>query len=488
MRTHHTHLTQAELALLEEQYWASPYGKRQQKYQLNNEFNSSPQPTKLAVFDFDSTLFLSPLFSGNLWDSWFVNAATTENLIGPGFWRDIRSLILDNTDTITSTTATDAAQNLVKSAWKGWWNEDVVVEARRAIEDSLTLAVVLTGRRVHPFANLIKQMLTSKNLHFDILGLRPDPPTTATTNSNIHHLLDFNEIPDTFMTTMDFKLCFILHLRSKVKTLQDIVMWDDRPSHLPVFEKYVATLVQQGYFKQGSVKSVVAVRPRYNEKWEINLVNKMVESHNHALEQTKDRPVSPVSVVVDDKGNMVNSYDFIKLVRKPSISVLRLVPSSVIKVQDTFGLFYQHHHQTLEQLQPTWQYLYGEQPVFFGDIVLDTSTTKSTLGRIKKTGDSTQQVDLVVVGWHIGETASNDINVVPVDHGLTLSVWIDGMNEHGDRLILPLWYRPSTFQKLTTQSYQWSQSPEKYYGLRLTAYLDYVYMYGIEKMEPPGHL
>lgn len=444
------------------------------------------QPTKLAIFDFDSTLFLSPLFSGNLWDAWLVNAVTTENLFGPGFWRDIRSLSLARNDgdfaATAPTKATDLATKLVESAWDGWWNEDVVVEARRAIQDPQVLTVLLTGRRVHPFAGLVKQMLSTKGLAFDILGLRPDPASPSTDNNG----LDFNEIPDTFLTTMDFKACFILHLRSKVTSLQEIVMWDDRPSHLPVLKRFVAGLIKDGYFQHGSVESVMAVRPRYNPEWEIKLVTTILESHNHALQQTDDRPVPPVSVVVDDDGNSVDSYDLVRLVRRPTATpVLRLTPASIENVRRAFAPSYQQHHQSLEALQPDWQYRYGEQPVFFGDLVFDTSVSSSTLNCLHEQ----RQVSLVVVGWDTRRTSvfgGADTPAVLVDHGLTLSVRVEGLSSSTpdeNPLILPLWYRPSTFQKLPTQSYQWTHSPGMYDGLRLTAHVDHLCLYGIEKKE-----
>jgi hypothetical protein len=372
------------------------------------------------------------------------------------------------------------ATQLIESAWDGWWNEDVVAEARRAIQDPQVLTVLLTGRRIHPFASLIKQMLSTKNLVFDVLGLRPDPASAPADNN----ALGFNEIPDTFSTTMDFKACFILHLRSKVTSLQEVVMWDDRPSHLPVLKRFVAGLTKDGYFLHGSVESVIAVRPRYNPEWEIKLVTTILESHNHALQKTNDRPLAPVSVVVDDDGNSVDSYDLVQLVRRPTATpVLRLSPSSVDNVRHAFASIYQQHHQSLEALQPDWQYRYGEQPVFFGDLVFDPSVSSSTL----KCLHEQQQVTLVVVGWDTRRTSvfeGVDTPAVIVDHGLTLSVRVEGLSSlspDDNPLILPLWYRPSTFQKLPTQSYQWTHSPGTYDDLRLTAQLDYMCLYGIEK-------
>ncbi|CAO3600767.1 unnamed protein product [Absidia cylindrospora] len=536
MRTHHTHLSEAELTLLEEQFRLSPYGhQQQQQQQLDDSNRYNKPPTKLSVFDFDSTLFLSPLLSGTLWDAWLVNAITTENLLGAGFWRDIRSLPQQNDSNSYST----------DSEWHGWWNEDVVKEARRAIEDPATLTVLLTGRRAHPFGHRIKHMLSTKNLEFDILGLRPDPfipasssssssaaaaattkaSTYGDTNESLNNDgLNFNEIPDTFSTTMGFKSSFILHLKTKLPSLQQIVLWDDRPSQIPVLQEFVATLIDQSYFEQGSVESVMAVRPKYNPRWEFSLVETMVSSHNRALEKACTSKAPPETVVVDDLGNTLGSYDPVQLVRRPftipipdygssssnnnnnkdNYSVLRLIPSSVDDLRVTFEPMYQQHVKVMEQRQPSWQFLYGEQPVFFGDIAFGCSSTSSSFPSAvqrlqeKNTG-ADQHVTLVVTGWDIGSLpspAEETLKEVPVmDRGLTLRVRVLELEESSNtlassssftldnELLLPLWYKPSTFQKLSNLPHRWTDASGIYDGLRLKAYLDHVYLYGLDKMK-----
>ncbi|ORZ15949.1 hypothetical protein BCR42DRAFT_416197 [Absidia repens] len=525
MRTHHTHLSEAELTLLEEQFRLSPYGQQQQQQQNSDDGNSyNKPPTKLSIFDFDSTLFLSPLLSGTLWDAWLVNAITTENLLGAGFWRDIRSLPPQNDDS-------DAYSS--DTAWHGWWNEDVVMEARRAIEDPETLTVLLTGRRAHPFGHRIKHMLSTKNLAFDILGLRPDPflPATKTsaygdTDESLDNNdgLNFNEIPDTFSTTMDFKSSFILHLKTMLPSLQQIVVWDDRPSQIPVLQEFVATLIDQDYFEQGSVESVMAVRPKYNPRWEFSLVETMVSSHNRALKKACTSKAPPETVVVDELGTTLGSYDPVQLVRRPftipipsygstsnfskdDYSVLRLTPSSVDELRVAFETMYQQHVKVMEQSQPSWQFRYGEQPVFFGDIAFGcTSTSKSPPSAIQRLKEKNigadQHVTLVVTGWDLQSSMVSEgtLKEVPVvDRGLTLRVRVLELEESNDtltlasgsssssfildnELLLPLWYKPSTFQTLSNLPHHWTDASGSYDDLQLKASLDHVYLYGLDKL------
>ena len=85
--------------------------------------NMHAAPTNLAVFDFNSTLFLTPSPSPTIWHSSLIHALTTEGLWGPGWWRDIRSLELG------------PQAVLENSQWNGYWNEDIVAKARAAIAD-----------------------------------------------------------------------------------------------------------------------------------------------------------------------------------------------------------------------------------------------------------------------------------------------------------------------------------------------------------------
>ncbi|KAI8098688.1 uncharacterized protein BX664DRAFT_271439 [Halteromyces radiatus] len=461
MRTSHTELTEQELTLLEHQYYHSPLGQRQN--QVNKE-----TLTKLVIFDFDSTLFLSPLLSSTLWDDFLVNAVTTENLFGPGFWRDIRSLQVGNDGL---------------AQWEGWWNEDVVLAARQAIQDPHTVTVLLTGRRAHPFAALVEQMLCSKQLTFDMVGLRPDPSLSVDMSSTKTDL-GFNEQPDIFPTTMDFKACFILHLRSRIPSLQHIIMWDDRRSHQLALQEFISTLINNGYFMDGHLESVEAIRPKYNPQWELALVENMLATHNQALEKKCTSSASTMRVMVDTKGNMVDSYDPVQLVRRPYAmssdpSVLRLTPCSVDRLKKTFDSFYQQHMETMKQTQPSWRYLHGEQPVFFGDIVFDTtvpfSCSSPTIRKIT-TMDDTQYITLVVTGWDIGST---------MDRGITLRVEVKESSssdkQQDSPFILPLWYKPSTFQRLPSLPYKWTYTHGTCDDLYLKAYSDHVYLYGIEK-------
>jgi len=78
-------------------------------------------------------------------------------------------------------------------------------------DDALT--VLLTGRGEHNFADLIKRMITSKNLEFDMLCLKPE----AGPNNQ------------RFGSTMKFKQAILEDLVLTYKDSEAIRVYEDRP-------------------------------------------------------------------------------------------------------------------------------------------------------------------------------------------------------------------------------------------------------------------
>ncbi|KAI8067897.1 hypothetical protein BC940DRAFT_367529 [Gongronella butleri] len=253
-------ITVEEKALLQQQFDASPYC--QQK-------NSRPLPTKLAVFDYDSTLFLSPSLSPSLWHSKLVNALTDEDGIGPGWWKDRRSL--------------DLGPEVAADGWRGYWNEDMVSQARDCLKDKNTLTVILTGRRAIPFQPMIEAMTAAQGLAFDLYGLRPDPSVdtqqdhTSNTSSKHHTLYG---APSVFRNTLDFKSAFLLNLLHNLPSIRDITMWDDRAHHVKRFTDYLDRLKRIDLIDKLAVLYVPPIRPRFRPMWEHAVVADMLTRHH----------------------------------------------------------------------------------------------------------------------------------------------------------------------------------------------------------------
>jgi hypothetical protein len=99
-------------------------------------------PWNLVVFDFDATLYNSPLPPKKGSTAWWMTAKSLQGAGAPGF--DPR------------------------------WNLDVVRAARRAWLEPGTRTALLTGRAdVEPLAGVLRRLLRDAGLTFDIISLKP---------------------------------------------------------------------------------------------------------------------------------------------------------------------------------------------------------------------------------------------------------------------------------------------------------------------------
>ncbi|KAI9253670.1 hypothetical protein EDC94DRAFT_546394 [Helicostylum pulchrum] len=383
---------------------------------LENQFQNSPyytqqrEPVTLDIFDFDSTLFLSPLLSCNLWHSSFIDFITTENLLGPGWWRDIRSLQVDALD----------------SQWKGFWNEDIVSQVKQSMLDPTHMTVLLTGRRYHPFHQLIESVLAAKGLRFDVVGLRPDPAQVFEQNQFM-----FNFEPNVFATTMEFKTCFLVQMLQNVPTLKNIVMWDDRTAHIGAFRNYLKMMVCQKIIETGNIISVPAAKPKYNPVWELETVQKMISRHNDAVTELKNKgKLLQENVFIEANGKVMSSNNMFGLKKVPAIPILELDDELSKRLKSMFEPDYIQDLSTMTHSE--WELDYAEVPEYFGTSVL-----------------------LVEPVSHHNEFTILARSKATLEDGMVLQVQLSQ-----DKLILPLWYRPSSFNHLSRKTYTWIPVPE----------------------------
>lgn len=142
-------------------------------------------PTKLAIYDFDGTLFRSPEKP----DDWTA-----------GWWGNLASL------TPPIVPETPGAE---------WWNGSVVQRAKRDIADSETVAVLLTGRIAKKFTARVKDLLAQAGLKFQHVYLAPGGDTEA------------------------YKLRAIGDLLKEYPTVTGVDIWEDRANHLQKFADFV---------------------------------------------------------------------------------------------------------------------------------------------------------------------------------------------------------------------------------------------------------
>ncbi|KAG2234636.1 hypothetical protein INT48_003444 [Thamnidium elegans] len=406
---------------------------------LQRQFEKSPfaqshptsKPKKLAIFDFDSTLFFSPLLSPTIWHPDLLKLATAESVYGPGWWRDIRSLDLG------------PFEELKKTAWEGYWNEKIVQDARDCIADTNTMTVVLTGRRFHPFHQLIPDMLESKGLQFDLIGLRPDPESVsdnqweATRNKT---QLSYNITGSVFQSTMHFKTCFILNLLHNIPSLDNVVMWDDRYHHVKRFKEYLDTVKESGTISEGKVIYVPGIRPEYNPEWQKRVIGHIIETHNKALlEHVKEGKVTGKCQQrlewIENRGKPEDPLDagssnLLQLKSLPAQTVIALSTQSINSLKESYAPIFQS--QMEKNKKKEWKYFGGEEPVFFGDNVYISQKVMPK-----------ESIPFGIIGTKLNDikvTAYSDSPKLPC---LLLQVQVGDNTD--SKYILPLWYKPSEF-------------------------------------------
>jgi hypothetical protein len=161
-------------------------------------------------------------------------------------------------------------------AWKGYWNEDVVAAARTAIADPAVLTILLTGRNTD-FSDLIKRMVKSKGLLFDLIVLKPK----ATPHSSI-----------------EFKFCFLDDILAQ-SAAKEVEIYEDREPHAKKFRKYLDGWERQKAGSKSAVHFVVLPIKYLKTSVETELIREMdVYKRTHVgsnLGYTRSREVVEVT-------------------------------------------------------------------------------------------------------------------------------------------------------------------------------------------------
>lgn len=170
----------------------------------------------LHVYDFDNTLFMSPLPNQKLWTGQTVGfLQTQECFLNGGWWHDQR--ILEATG--------EGIEKEEPKAWKGWWNEQLVNLVELSIQQKDALTILLTGRAEHNFADLIRRIVASKKLPFDMICLKPQ---SGPNNQK-------------FGSTMLYKQTLLKDIVHTYKDADEIRIYEDRPKHTKAFRDFFET-------------------------------------------------------------------------------------------------------------------------------------------------------------------------------------------------------------------------------------------------------
>ncbi|KAI1192547.1 hypothetical protein F5X97DRAFT_337473 [Nemania serpens] len=182
-----------------------------------------PAPDKINtihVYDFDNTLFQTPLPNPKLWNSTTLGRLGSPDIfVNGGWWHDSRILAATG----------DGVEREEPRAWSGWWNEKIVELVRLSTKQKDALCVLLTGRSERGFSDLVKRIITSKGLEFDMIGLKPEVGPNS----------------ERFSSTMIFKQAFLKAVMGTYRHAQEIRIYEDRPKHTAEFRDFLARYNEQ---------------------------------------------------------------------------------------------------------------------------------------------------------------------------------------------------------------------------------------------------
>ncbi|KAL2913651.1 hypothetical protein HK105_206811 [Polyrhizophydium stewartii] len=216
---------------------------------------------RLVIFDFDSTLFRSPLPNADLWAGPLRGRITSDC----GWFTDPRTL---------------EAPYVPDVPGDAWWHAETVDRVFEALAREDTLTVLLTGRRHDLFSKRIEDMCRRKSprpLSFDLFFFREGHDPQA----GRHH-----------PTTLDFKLAVLDRLLETFTTLKHVEFYDDRERHLKLFQQQIESLVTAQRLQTYAMHHVVhekTLEQHIPPALERALVMDMIESCNRRIHQARAR-------------------------------------------------------------------------------------------------------------------------------------------------------------------------------------------------------
>ncbi|KAL8975614.1 MAG: hypothetical protein Q9197_000164 [Variospora fuerteventurae] len=279
------------------------------------------QVKALHVYDFDNTLFMSPLPNAKLWNGYTAGfLQTQENFINGGWWHDPN--ILGATG--------QGIEKEEPTGWAGWWNEHIVELVELSIKQKDTLTILLTGRGEDNFAELLKRIVASKNLAFDMICLKPQ----AGPNNQ------------TFTSTINYKQAILRDLVFTYTDADEIRVYEDRVKHTKAFRDYFDSINKD--LLNGSSPSprkpinaeviqVADAVTTLDPIAETAEVQRMINAHNTAI-HNGGHALAPLEIKrsVFFTGYLISSVDsarLLKLVNLPSSlpeSEVKFLASNII--------------------------------------------------------------------------------------------------------------------------------------------------------------
>ncbi|KAG0322781.1 hypothetical protein BGZ97_004094 [Linnemannia gamsii] len=232
----------------------------------------------VKVFDFDQTLFQSPLPNPALWDPSFIGILTSWAYCGTGWWHNPGTL--------------EMGPEIEASLWDGWWNEAIVEKVKESSEDPGCLTILLTGRNGPTFGQKLVNMIQSKGLNFDLVVTKPTTvaplaPSQSSASRKVDRKAPASSKPvekylkvHTFNTKHDF-LYNVLYEYPAIRTMH---LWDDRPCQIAKFRQAGQEWLEKKMLDHFDITIVQESMIYLDPQREIDLVLAMVEANNRQVD------------------------------------------------------------------------------------------------------------------------------------------------------------------------------------------------------------
>ncbi|KAJ4291176.1 hypothetical protein N0V90_010374 [Kalmusia sp. IMI 367209] len=243
----------------------------------DNDLPATADIRSIHIYDFDNTLFASPLPNKQIWNGPTVGQlASPDVFVNGGWWHD--SSILAATG--------EGVEKEEPRAWKGWWNENIVSLVELSMQQKDALNVLLTGRSEHGFSDLIKRIVQSRNLNFDMVCLKPSVGPAG----------------QKFKSTMEFKQELLKEIVYTYKDAEDIRIYEDRVKHTKGFRDFFFQFNKDLMSGQlpTSRKAIVAEVVQVEENatqlepvTEIAEIQRIINSHNLQVKAGNTPPGMP---------------------------------------------------------------------------------------------------------------------------------------------------------------------------------------------------
>lgn len=209
-------------------------------------------------------VFKTPLPNSALWNGPTIGTLSNQDAFTDGgWWHDNRILAATG----------EGIEKEEPRAWEGWWNEKIVELVRLSMKQPDALCVLLTGRSEQGFGDLVRRIVESKGLEFDMVSLKPK---VSPTNQR-------------FSSTMHFKQLFLNALMETYRNAEELRIYEDRPKHTKGFRDFFEewNARQRASPTRGpltaEVVQVAEIQATLDPVTEVAEVQRMINAHNEAV-------------------------------------------------------------------------------------------------------------------------------------------------------------------------------------------------------------